>query len=356
MLDKLLKMRDRYAEIEKELSKPEIISDQTKMKILGREYSKLGKLMPTMDEYESVVKHIEEDKEIIKTEDDDDLRKMAIAELDELVEKEERLRLILLDGLIPPDPNEGRNIIVEIRAGTGGDEAALFAGDLFRMYTRLAERQGWKMEIIGLSETNMNGYKEVIFVLSGETAYTSMRFEGGVHRVQRVPKTEASGRLHTSAASVMIFPEVEKTEIDIPENEIRIDYYASSGCGGQHVNRTYSAVRIVHEPTGIIATCQDEKSQHKNRDKAMRVLMARLMQRQEEEQEKEMASSRKSQVRSGDRSEKIRTYNFPQNRITDHRISYTAYNLTEFLDGDMDAMLEALQEAEIKEILKDIST
>ena len=355
LLENFQTIRRRHKELQDLMVLPKNITDSKKMTILGREYSKLDKLNPLLDQYEQSLIQISDNKELIQTETDVEFLEMAKMEIEELSELTSELEKKLLDGLLPVDPSEGKNIIVEVRAGTGGDEAGLFAGDLFRMYMRLSERRGWKLEIMDSNATDIGGYKEITFQLSGDDAYTSLKFEGGVHRVQRVPRTETSGRIHTSAAAVMIFPEAENEEIEINDKDLRIDYFAASGCGGQHVNRTYSAVRIVHTPTGIIATCQDEKSQHKNRDKAMTVLRARLFQMQEEERLRKLESSRKSQVRSGDRSEKIRTYNFQQNRITDHRVGFTAHNLTEVLDGDMDALIEALQNAEIQEFLESLN-
>jgi len=355
MIESFLKLRFKYQEIEKEMSLPENVSNQKQLAKLGREYSRLGKLQHIIDEYEMILKHIEDDDYIIANETDEDFIKIALSEIDELRQKEIDLKSKLLEGLIPEDPNNGKNIVIEIRAGTGGDEAALFAGDLFRMYNRLCERMSWKLEIMDLNGTDLGGFKEIVVVIEGEDAYKSLKFEGGVHRVQRVPKTEASGRIHTSAATVLAYPEAEQEDIQINEEDLRIDFYASSGHGGQHVNRTYSAVRIVHLPTGIISTCQDEKSQHKNKDKAMRVLLARLKQKQDEEDQKLLEKARKSQVRSGDRSEKIRTYNFPQNRITDHRINFTSYNLLDFLDGNMFDMINALNEAEVHELIENLS-
>ncbi len=355
MLEKFLTMRERYHELEQQMALPENSTNPKKMAKLGREYSKLGKLMPYLDDYEKVIENIVEDEKIIEDSKDSELCEIARTEMESLQERCDALEKKLLEGLMADDPNEGKNVIVELRAGTGGDEAGLFAGDLYRMYTRLAERKGWNIEIMSSNATNLGGFKEIIFIVEGDDAYNYFQYEGGVHRVQRVPQTETSGRIHTSAASVMVLPEAEKEDVEISSDELRIDYYAASGHGGQSVNRTYSAVRIVHLPTGIIATCQDEKSQHKNRDKAMRVLRARLNQKIEEEKQKELSSSRRNQVRSGDRSEKIRTYNFPQNRITDHRINFTAYNLTELLDGDVEDLHDALVNADIQKFLKTLS-
>ncbi len=354
MLDKFLILRQKREELTDEMSKPEISTNPKSMKKLGREFNRIDRLMKPLDEYEQVYNSLEEDKEILENEQDEELRQIASNEIEELSQREDSLRKKLISGLMPPDPNDGKNIIMEIRAGTGGDEAGLFAGDLFRMYQRLAEVKGWKIEIINENSTNLGGYKEIIFVVEGDDAYETLQYEGGVHRVQRVPKTETSGRIHTSAASVTVLPEAEEEDIEISDDDLRIDYYAASGHGGQHVNRTYSAVRIVHIPTGLISTCQDEKSQHKNRAKALRVLKSRLMQKQQEERDRELMSTRRNQIRSGDRSEKIRTYNFPQNRITDHRIGYTAYNLSDFLEGNIMELVEALKDADVQAFMDDL--
>ncbi len=354
MLEKFLILRQKRKELTDAMSRPEISTNPTEMKKLGREFNLMDKLMHPLDQYEEIWTSLQEDRHILENEEDEDLRAIASSEIEELEAEELRLRNQLIAGLMPSDPNDGKNVIVEIRAGTGGDEAGLFAGDLFRMYQRLAEIKGWKIEIIGESPTNLGGYKEIIFAVEGDDAYDTLQYEGGVHRVQRVPKTETSGRIHTSAASVTVLPEAEEEDIEIADDDIRIDFYAASGHGGQHVNRTYSAVRIVHLPTGIISTCQDEKSQHKNKAKAMRVLKSRLMQKQQEERDKELMSTRRNQIRSGDRSEKIRTYNFPQNRITDHRIGYTAYNLTDFLQGSVDELIAALHDADVQAFMDDL--
>ncbi|MBG0763545.1 MAG: peptide chain release factor 1, partial [Tissierellales bacterium] len=285
---------------------------------------------------------------------DDDFKEMLKEEVKELTEKEERLKEELKFLLIPKDPNDQKNVIVEIRAGVGGDEAGLFAGDLFRMYTRYSERQGWKNEIMSLSDQGVGGYKEVIFMIKGEGAYSKLKYESGVHRVQRVPDTESSGRIHTSSATVAVLPEVDDIDIEIDMNDVRVDVFRSSGNGGQSVNTTDSAVRLTHEPTGIVVSCQDEKSQHKNKDKAFRILKARLYDKFQQEQNDELAEARKSQVGSGDRSERIRTYNFPQGRVSDHRINLTLYKLDAFLDGDLDEMIDALTTSDQAEKLKKI--
>jgi len=346
MLELLEKVEKRYREISDKLSQPDILSDQNRMKALSRELRHLEEIKETGDEYCRLLKSVEEARDIIHDNSDGDLVEMARAELEEnephLEEIEGELKILLL----PRDPHDAKDVIVEIRAGTGGDEAALFASDLYRMYTRYAENQGWKIEILSSNPTGVGGFKEIIFGIGGDGAYSKLKFESGVHRVQRVPVTESSGRIHTSAASVAVLPEVEDVDIDIKENELKVDVYRSSGPGGQSVNTTDSAVRITHLPTGLVVTCQDEKSQLKNKTKAMKVLRARLMDQAIREQQTKIAAERKSMVGSGDRSAKIRTYNFPQGRVTDHRISLTLYRLHEIIQGDLDELIESLRQRE----------
>lgn len=346
MIDKLESILKRFEEINEELTKPEVLNDQQKLVQLTKERSDLEEIVETYKEYKEVKKNIEGNKELIYSKVDPELVELAKEELDELeplLEKlEEKLKLLL----IPKDPDDSKNCIVEIRAGTGGEEAALFAADLFRMYTRYAENKGWKIDLIDMNDTGIGGVKEVIFMLQGTDAYGNMKYESGVHRVQRVPKTESSGRIHTSAASVVVLPEAEEVEIEINPNDLRIDIFRSGGAGGQNVNKVETAVRITHIPTGIVVQCQDERSQIQNRIKAMKVLRARLLDMKLTEQNKEIADQRKSMVRKGDRSDKIRTYNFPQNRVTDHRIGLTLYNLSEILDGNLDELIEALKLAD----------
>lgn len=346
MIDKLERILKRFEEINEELTKPEVLNDQQKLIQLTKERSDLEEIVETYKDYKEVKKNIEGNKELIYSKVDPELVELAKEELDELeplLEKlEEKLKLFL----IPKDPDDSKNCIVEIRAGTGGEEAALFAADLFRMYTRYAENKGWKIDLIDMNDTGIGGVKEVIFMLQGTEAYGNMKYESGVHRVQRVPKTESSGRIHTSAASVVVLPEAEEVEIEINPNDLRIDIFRSGGAGGQNVNKVETAVRITHIPTGIVVQCQDERSQIQNRIKAMKVLRARLLDMKLAEQNKEIADQRKSMVRKGDRSDKIRTYNFPQNRVTDHRIGLTLYNLSEILDGNLDELIEALKLAD----------
>lgn len=352
MFENLEKIVERFEEINQELMKPEVVSDQQKLIKLTKERSELEEIVYTYKRYKEVKKNVEGNKEIIYSKLDPELVELAKAELDELEKELERLEEDLKMLLLPKDPNDSKNCIVEIRAGTGGEEAALFAADLFRMYSRYSESKGWKVDLIDMNDTGIGGLKEVIFMLQGDGAYGNMKYESGVHRVQRVPKTESSGRIHTSAASVVVLPEAEDVEVEINPNDLRIDIFRSGGAGGQNVNKVETAVRITHIPTGIVVQCQDERSQIQNRIKAMKVLRARLYDLQMEEQNKELAEQRRSMVRKGDRSDKIRTYNFPQNRVTDHRIGLTLYNLQEILDGNLDELIEQLKLADRTEKLK----
>jgi peptide chain release factor 1 len=342
MFEKLKEIEARYDELEREMADPGVIADQLKYKKVTKAHSDLEDIVTHYRGLKKVMGEIQATGEMLRDKLDLELRELAEAELASLEEDrsslEERLRVLLL----PSDPLDEKNVIMEIRAGTGGDEAALFAGDLFRMYSRYAERNGWQIESMSSNPTELGGFKEVIVMVSGDRVYSRLKYESGVHRVQRVPETEASGRIHTSAATVAVLPEAEEVDVEIDPNDLRIDVFRSSGHGGQSVNTTDSAVRITHIPTGMVVTCQDEKSQHKNKDKAMKVLRARLLDQLMEEQEAGIAETRKTQVGTGDRSERIRTYNFPQSRVTDHRIGLTTHRLTEFLDGDLDEMIEAL--------------
>lgn len=353
LYDKLKSIKEKFDRIYEQLSDPNIMSDQARYISLSKERTQLTEIVEAFKRYDTLLKNIEGNQEIIETSDDKELTEIAENELNELKEKriemEEEIKVLL----IPKDPDDDKNVILEIRAGTGGDEAALFAADLYRMYSRYAEVRGWKKEIIDYSDTGgLGGIKEVVFSLIGAGVYGNLKFESGVHRVQRVPETEASGRVHTSAASVAVLPEAEDVEIEINPNDLRIDVFRSGGAGGQNVNKVETAIRITHLPTGLVVQCQDERSQLKNRQKAMKVLKARLYDMKLQEQNKEIAQQRKLMVKSGDRSDKIRTYNYPQNRVTDHRISLTLYNLAEIMEGDLDELVEKLKLADRTEKLQ----
>ncbi len=352
-LDKLKDIKKTYEQINEQLSDPQIASDQKKLIELSKKRSELEEIVEAYERYQTVEKEIEENTKLIESEEDAELIAMAKEELASLKEEREKLEERIKFLLIPKDPNDDKNVIMEIRQGTGGEEAALFANDLLRMYSRFAELKGWKFEIIDLSESSgLGGIKEATVSISGKSVYGDLKFESGVHRVQRVPLTEASGRIHTSAASVAVLPEVEDVEIEIDPNDLKIDVYRSGGAGGQNVNKVETAIRITHLPTGIVVQCQDERSQLKNRQKALKVLKARLYDLKIQEQNKEIAEQRKSMVKSGDRSEKIRTYNYPQNRVTDHRIGLTLYNLSNIMEGDLFELIEKLKIADRAEKLK----
>jgi len=352
MIDKLEELNKRYLEVELELSKPETVSDMTLFKKLNKEYKSLGKIVELFSLYKLTLNGIKEAKEILETEKDEEFREIAKKELETLAEKKEREEKKLKVLLIPKDPNDEKNIILEIRAGTGGDEAAIFAGDLLRMYQLYAEKNKWSLNIINGNEGSSGGYKEIVCSVEGEDVYGKLKFEAGTHRVQRVPNTETQGRVHTSAATVAVLPEAEDVELEINTSDIRKDTYRASGAGGQHVNKTESAVRLTHEPTGVVVECQDGRSQHANYDKAMKVLRSKLYELEIKKQNEEIAGQRKSMVGSGDRSDKIRTYNFPQARVTDHRINYTVYNLSEIISGDLFSFTEKLRIAENAEKMK----
>ncbi|MGI6108820.1 MAG: peptide chain release factor 1 [Eubacteriaceae bacterium] len=353
MLEKLEFLTDKYDELNRQIADPDIISDQPRWKKLMMEHAHIEPIIEHYKEYKKTCDAIAENEELLRDKGlDPDLKELAEEELSELKPEREKLEEQLKVLLIPKDPNDDRNVIVEIRGGAGGDEAALFAADLFRMFTRYAERKGWKTEILNSNILDLGGIKEITFSIEGTGAYSRLKFESGVHRVQRIPSTESGGRIHTSTATVAVLPEVDDVEIEIDPNDLRIDVYRSSGNGGQSVNTTDSAVRITHEPTGIVITCQDEKSQLKNKEKALKVLKARLYEIEEQKRQSEIASERRSQVGTGDRSERIRTYNFPQGRVTDHRIGMTVHQLDSFLDGDIDEMVDALITSDQAEKLK----
>ena len=346
MLKLLDKIDKRYRDVSEELADPGVLGNQNKLRSLSREHRRLREIHEIGNRYRRMLAGIEEAKEIIEAGDDPDLVEIARAELEETGPEIEKLEKKLRVMLLPRDPNDDKDVVVEIRAGTGGEEAALFAANLFRMYSRYAEDQGWKVETLSISPTGVGGMKEIVFGITGDAAYSKLKFESGVHRVQRVPATESSGRIHTSAASVAILPEAEEIDIEIKDAELKVDVYHSSGPGGQSVNTTDSAVRITHLPTGLVVTCQDEKSQLKNKVKAMKVLRARLFDRAAREQQNRIAAERKSMVGSGDRSAKIRTYNFPQGRVTDHRIGLTLHKLQAILNGDLGELIESLRRHE----------
>lgn len=339
MKDKLETLAARYDEIQVRLSQPETLSDMDTWRRLMKEHADMEELMTAYGRYKTVLENVEQAKEMLE---DPDLRDMAKEELSELEPEQEALERELQLLLLPKDPNDDRNVIVEIRAGTGGEEAALFASELARMYTHYADARGWKTEELDANLTERGGVKELSMMISGKGAYSRLKYESGAHRVQRVPETESGGRIHTSAATVAVMPEVDDVEVEINPNDLRIDTYRAGGAGGQHVNRTDSAVRIVHIPTGIVVQCQNERSQIQNREQAMRMLRSKLWDKALQERADEVSAFRKSQVGSGDRSERIRTYNYPQGRVTDHRINLTLYKLPQFLNGDMDEMLDAL--------------
>ncbi len=342
MLNRLEDLEKRYIELSDKINDPDIISDNELWRKLMKEHSDITPIIEKYKEYKQTVEAVEEAKEMLNDNLDDDFRQLVKEELNENTKKVDEIKDSLKILLLPKDPNDEKNVIVEIRGGTGGDEAALFAGDLFRMYSRYSERQKWKIEIMSATESDAGGFKEIVFMINGKGAYSRFKYESGGHRVQRVPATESKGRIHTSAVTVAVLPEVEEVDVNLDMNDVRIDVFRASGNGGQCVNTTDSAVRVTHIPTGIVISCQDEKSQLKNKDKALKVLRAKLYDLELEKQHSEVSAERKSQVGSGDRSEKMRTYNFPQGRVTDHRIGLTLYKLDSILDGDIDELLDAL--------------
>ena len=352
MLDKLEAIRLRFEEVGQLIVQPEVASDMKEFTRLNKEFKDLEKIVVVYKDYKNVLDNIDSSKEVLKTEKDEEFREMAKMELEELeprkIELEEELKYML----IPKDPDDSKDVIVEIRAGAGGDEAGIFAGDLYRMYDRYIDTKGWRKELISLNEASSGGFKEIVFSVSGEDVYGSLKFESGVHRVQRVPVTESQGRVHTSAASVAVLPEVEDVDVELDMKDVRKDTYRSSGAGGQHVNKTESAVRLTHIPTGIVVECQDGRSQHKNYDKALQVLRSRLYEKELKKQQEELAGARKSLVGSADRSDKIRTYNYPQGRVTDHRIGYSQHNLPTVMDGQIEEFIENLRMAENAEKLQ----
>jgi len=341
MFEKIKEIEERYLELEGQLARPEIIRNQKTYQKYAKEHSSLTPIVKAFRKHKSVRREIEDNRSLLD-DPDPEIRKLAREEMDILTSNMAQLQKELQVLLLPKDPNDEKNILLEIRAGTGGGEAALFAGDLFRMYSRYAEFRNWKTEVLSQSATGMGGFKEIIVLITGQWVYSRLKYESGVHRVQRVPETEAQGRIHTSAVTVAVLPEAEEIDIEIDPEDLRIDVYRSTGHGGQHVNTTDSAVRITHQPTGLVVTCQDEKSQHKNKAKAMKVLRSRLLDMEQAEQHSKISEERRNMVGSGDRSERIRTYNFPQGRMTDHRIGLTLYKLESILQGDLDCVIDPL--------------
>ena len=352
MVDKLKEIEKRFLDVEGELSKPEVVNDMKKYTSLNKEYKSLGKIVSKYSELKKVVSGIDDAKLVLNKEKDEEFREMAKVELDELSDKKNQIEEEIKVLLIPKDPDDEKSVILEIRAGTGGDEAAIFAGDLLRMYQLYSEKNNWSFNLISSNEGTSGGFKEIVSSVEGEDVYGKLKFEAGTHRVQRVPETETQGRVHTSAATVAVLPEAEDVELEINTADIRKDTFRASGAGGQHVNKTESAVRLTHEPTGVVVECQDGRSQHANYDKAMKVLRSKLYEIEIKKQNEELAGKRKTMVGSGDRSDKIRTYNFPQGRVTDHRIGYTVYNLSDVISGELFSFTEKLRIAENAEKMK----
>ncbi|HEX4926086.1 MAG TPA: peptide chain release factor 1 [Bdellovibrionales bacterium] len=342
MFDRLNEVESRYESLSKQLQEPDVISDQKKYKSMMKEYSDLGEMVATFREYKKVAREYSDNKELLETEKDESIRQMAKEELGGLEQKKHELEEKLKVLLLPKDPNDDKNIILEIRPAAGGDEAGLFADELFRAYSHFASKRGWSVELLSLSAGAVGGIKEVVASISGDRVYSQLKYESGVHRVQRVPKTEAQGRVHTSTVTVAVLPEAEEVDVHVDPKDVRVDTYRAGGAGGQHVNKTDSAVRLTHIPTGLVIQCQDEKSQIKNRSKAFKILYARLLALQEEKSRKEASDARLAQIGTGDRSERIRTYNFPQSRITDHRIGLTIHQLNEVMEGAFELVIEPL--------------
>ena len=346
MLDRLSSLEEKYEELDKLLADPEVVMDYTKVQQYAKEQAAMREVVELAREYRSVTEDLREVTDMVHNENDPDLLAMAKEEQEALQIKHDQVEADLKLALFPSDPNDDKNVIIEIRAGTGGEEAGLFASNLFRMYSRLAQRLEWKLEVIDTKQTGIGGIKEVTFQVNGDQAYSKLKHESGVHRVQRVPATESSGRIHTSAATVAVLPEAEEVDVELASEDLQIDVYHASGHGGQNVQKVATAIRITHIPSGMVTTCQDERSQHKNKEKALAVLRSRLLAQEIEKQQQEITDSRRSMVGSGDRSERVRTYNFPQGRITDHRINLTSYNLEQVLDGDLLEFIEALVQEE----------
>ena len=356
MQDKLEAIKERFQEVGQQIIQPEVVNDMARYTKLSKEYSDLEKVVRQYDAYQKLLKDIAGARELVNTEKDPEMREMAKEELNELQPQQEAIESALKEMLIPKDPNDSRNSILEVRAGTGGDEAAIFAGDLFRMYQRFCEKMGWRLSILDFTEGTNGGYKEIVSKVEGEDVYGKLKFESGVHRVQRVPATESQGRVHTSAATVAVLPEAEEVDVQINMNDVRVDTFNSSGAGGQSVNTTYSAVRLTHMPSGLVVSCQDERSQLKNKARALGVLRSRLYEMELKKHNDAISSQRLSMVGSGDRSDKIRTYNYPQSRVTDHRIGYTVYNLPTVLEGEIGEFIEQLRIAENAERMQEGET
>ncbi|RED94102.1 peptide chain release factor 1 [Marinoscillum furvescens] len=352
MIDKLEAIKKRFEEVSQLIVQPDIIADMDNYAKLNKEYRDLEKVVNKYDEYLNVTGNIKNAKEVLETEKDEEFRDMAKAELDELAPREAELEEELKFMLIPKDPNDSKNVILEIRAGTGGDEAAIFAGDLYKMYQQYAQSQNWNFNIMSLTEGSAGGFKEIVISVEGEDVYAKLKFESGAHRVQRVPQTESQGRVHTSAATVAVLPEAEDVDVELNMGDIRKDTFRASGAGGQHINKTESAVRLTHAPSGLVVECQDGRSQHANYDKALKVLRSRLYEIELKKHNEAISSQRKTMVGSGDRSDKIRTYNYPQGRVTDHRINHTVYNLPNIMNGEIEEFIEKLRIAENTELLK----
>lgn len=353
IIEQLGSIKERFEEVSQQITMPEVVSDMAKFKKISKEYRDLEKIVVEYEKYKLIIANYDEAKYILQTEKDEEMREMAKFELEELLPKKQNQEELLKEMLIPKDPNDSKDCFLEIRGGTGGDEAAIFAGDLFRMYQRFATLQGWQFQVMDFTEAASGGYKEIVASVKGEDVYGKLKFESGVHRVQRVPATESQGRIHTSAATVAVLPEADEVEVVLNMNDIRKDTYCSSGAGGQSVNTTYSAVRVTHIPTGVVVQCQDERSQIKNFDKAMSVLRSRIYEMELAKHNEAIAGERKSMVGSGDRSDKIRTYNYPQGRVTDHRIGYTVYNLPAVMEGQIGDFMEKLRIAENTEKMKE---
>lgn len=355
MFDRLEELEEKYMNLSDEINKPEVIADQNRWRELMKEHSAITPIVEKYKEYKKVRDEIKDGKEMLNESLEDDFKQMVKEELKENQERIENIKEELKILLLPSDPNDDKNVIVEIRGGAGGDEAALFAGDLFRMYSRYAERSRWKTEIMSSNENDLGGYKEIVFMITGKGAYSRLKYESGVHRVQRIPSTESGGRIHTSTVTVAVLPEAEDVDVEIDMNDVRVDVFRSSGNGGQSVNTTDSAVRVTHAPSGIVISCQDEKSQLKNKDKALKILRAKLYELEIQKQQSELSAERKSQVGTGDRSERIRTYNFPQGRVTDHRVGLTLHRLDAILDGDLNEIMDTLITTDQTEKLKAVN-